>query len=150
MNFMSVSRFRSFAFSRKKTLAASRFRSFALSCKKTVPLYLLCAAFPLGCARTAGGRTEVRYWTGWTGPALAAQKQLVTRFNREHPRLHVRVVSVTGSYNKVRIAFAGGATPDVVSAVWADELAGYAMRGALTPLEGWLGQSGRSGREFMP
>jgi len=130
----------------------SRFRSFPFS--RSLPVWVLCGlvcGFSLiGCARSQSDRLEIRYWTGWTGPALAAQKRLVYRFNREHPRLHVRIVNVAGSYNKVRIAFAGGATPDVVSAVWADELAGYAMRGALTPLDDWLRRSGRSGSEYMP
>jgi multiple sugar transport system substrate-binding protein len=103
-----------------------------------------------GCTPPSDGRLEVRYWTGWTGPALEAQKNLVAEFNREHPRLRVRIISVGGSYDKVRIAFAGGATPDVISAVWAEELAGYAMRGALTPLDDRLKRSGRSGQEFMP
>src|SRR5207253_4774611 len=109
-------------------------------------LRVLCAlcSLPLaGCSSAPATRREVRYWTGWTGPALAAQKRLAARFNAEHPRLRVRVISVAGSYNKVRIAFAGGATPDVISAVWADELAGYAMRGALAPLEDRLKVSRR-------
>src|SRR6185437_14979018 len=63
---------------------------------------VLASLLAAGCARSSDPRVEVRYWTGWTGPALAAQKQLVARFNQEHPRLHVRVVSVAGSYNKVR------------------------------------------------
>jgi multiple sugar transport system substrate-binding protein len=111
---------------------------------------VLCVLILVGCARRSDDHLEIRYWTGWTGPALAAQKRLAARFNQEHPRLRVRVVSVTGSYDKVRIAFAGGAPPDVTSAVWADELAGYAMRGALTPLEERFRRSGRSGQEYMP
>jgi len=113
-------------------------------------LFAVACGWLTGCARPHGDRLEVRYWTGWTGRALAAQQRLVARFNQEHPRLTVRVTSVAGSYQKVRIAFAGGATPDVVSAVWADELAGYAMRGALTPLDDWLRRSGRSGKDYMP
>jgi len=74
----------------------------------------------------------------------------VEEFNRTHPNIRVRILSVGGSYQKVRISFAGGATPDVVSAVWADELAGYAMRGVLTPLDGFMQRSGRSGDEFVP
>ena len=93
---------------------------------------------------------EVRYWTGWTGHELETQRQLVDEFNQTHPGIHVRISSVANSYNKVRIAFAGGATPDVCSAVWADELAGYALRGVLTPLDPYLTNSGRSMGEFVP
>ena len=101
-------------------------------------LLLLLASFASGCAGRAEGRgpVEIRYWTGWTGHQLDAQKRLVDEFNRTHPHIRVRVLSVAGSYQKVRIAFAGGATPDVCSAVWADELAGYAIRGVLRPLDG--------------
>ena len=93
---------------------------------------------------------EIRYWTGWTGEALAAQRELVAEFNRTHPEVRVSIHSVGGSYNKVRIAFAGGVTPDVCSAVWADELAGYAMRGVLRPLDEDLRRSGRSAPESGP
>jgi multiple sugar transport system substrate-binding protein len=105
-----------------------------------------------GCAGPAagGGPVEIRYWTGWTGKELDAQKELAAEFERSHPNIRVRVLSVAGAYNKMRIAFAGAATPDVASCVWADELAGYAMRGVLTPLDDLMQRSGRSGDEFVP
>ncbi len=105
-----------------------------------------------GCGgkAAAGGPVEIRYWTGWTGHELDAQKELVEEFNRTHPNIRVRLLSVAGSYQKVRIAFAGGSTPDVSSAVWADELAGYAMRGVLRPLDETMARSGRSPEEFVP
>jgi multiple sugar transport system substrate-binding protein len=81
---------------------------------------------------------------------MAVQKRLVDEFNRTHPNVRVRILSVGGSYQKVRISFAGGATPDVCSAVWADELAGYALRGVLTPLDRYLAAAGRSGEEYVP
>src|SRR5687767_13822739 len=107
----------------------------------TSVLLLLCLS---GCAPAASDRgpVEIRYWTGWTGHELDAQKRLVEEFNRTHTDVRVRILSVAGSYQKVRIAFAGAATPDVVSAVWADELAGYAMRGVLSPLDDRLRESG--------
>ncbi|MFN3651216.1 MAG: ABC transporter substrate-binding protein [Armatimonadota bacterium] len=111
------------------------------------------AALPLaaGCdAPSADGVTEIRYWTGWTGHELDVQKRLVAEFNRTHPGIRVRILSVANAYQKVRIAFAGGATPDVCSAVWADELAAYAMRGVLLPLDEFLHESGRSGEEWLP
>jgi len=103
-----------------------------------------------GGGASAKGPVEIRYWTGWTGDELNAQKRLVEEFNRAHPGIRVLILSVAGSYTKVRIAFAGGATPDVCSAIWADELAGYAMRGVLTPLDGLLARSGRRTDEFVP
>lgn len=107
-----------------------------------------------GCARrTASGPTEIVYWTGWSGAEFDVQKQLVDEFNRTHPQIHVRLLSQFGNsgYQKVRIAFAGGATPDVMSTVWAEELASYAMRGVLTPLDTSMRRSGRDlDREFVP
>ena len=105
-----------------------------------------------GCGNRRSGRepVEIRYWTGWTGHELDSQKRLVDEFNRTHPGIRVRILSVAGSYQKVRIAFAGGATPDVCSAIWADELAGYAMRGVLHPLDDFLARSGRTMAEFVP
>lgn len=116
---------------------------------------ILCIA-PLttGCARPASQKvTEIVYWTGWSGHEFEAQERLIAEFNRTHPHIHVRILSQFGTsgYQKVRIAFAGGATPDVMSTVWADELAAYALRGVLTPLTPYLARSGRDvGREYTP
>ena len=98
----------------------------------------------------SGGKVQIVYWTGWTGHELDIQKRLVARFNREHPNIHVKILSVANSYQKVKIAFAGASTPDVCSAIWSNELAGYAVRGMLTPLDTYMKESGRSGDEFMP
>jgi ABC-type glycerol-3-phosphate transport system substrate-binding protein len=124
-------------------------RTAAASCLILAGLSML---FLPGCGGSAEGRgpVEVRYWTGWTGPALATQKELAAAFERSHPGIRVRVLSVAGSYQKVRISFAGGTTPDLCSAIWADELAGYAMRGVLRPLDGYLARSGRAGSEWVP
>ncbi len=73
------------------------------------------------------------------GPRTEVQKKLVAEFNRTHPGIRVRILSVAGSYQKVKIAFATGAVPDVCSAVWSHELAGYAFRGVLEPLDGYMG-----------
>ena len=107
-----------------------------------------------GCAgRSGNGVTEIVYWTGWSGHELDVQRDLIREFNATHPTVHVRILSQFGNsgYQKVRIAFAGGATPDVMSTVWADELASYAMRGVLSPLDGYLQSAGRSlEKEWVP
>ena len=122
---------------------------------------LLCLAIALcaplgGCGRTkkSAQPTEIVYWTGWSGHELEAQQQLIAEFNRTHANIRVRLLTQfnsSGSYQKVRIAFAGGATPDVMSTVWANELTAYAMRDVLTPLDTYLQRSGRDlEREFTP
>ena len=97
-----------------------------------------------------GKKTEIVYWTGWSGPELTLQESLAADFNRQNRDVRVRVLSQSGGYQKVRIAFAGGATPDLMSTVWAEEFASYALRGVLTPLDDYLLRSGRSLKEFTP
>jgi multiple sugar transport system substrate-binding protein len=108
-----------------------------------------------GCSTVrANGPTEIVYWSGWSGHEFDVQTRLIEEFNRTHPDVHARILTQfnnQSSYQKVRIAFAGGATPDVMSTVWDRELAGYAMRDVLEPLDGYLKQSGRDiDREYTP
>lgn len=95
-------------------------------------------------------KTVIRYWTGWTGVEMESQKRIIKRFNEQHPDIEVQINTVASSYEKVKIAFASGSPPDVCSAIWADDLASYAMRGALTPLDAYIEKSGRHGDEYMP
>jgi multiple sugar transport system substrate-binding protein len=121
-----------------------------------IPLTIAGAAALIlsGCsAHKASDKVEIVYWTGWTGHELDELQGLVDEFNRSHPRIHVRMFCQFGQsgYQKVRIAFEGNATPDVMSTVWADELAAYAKRDLLEPLDGPMQKSHRSfDREFVP
>jgi multiple sugar transport system substrate-binding protein len=115
---------------------------------------LLLGALPLaaGC-RTDSAGDELIYWTGWSGHEYDLQRELIDEYNARNPPRPVRLLTQFASnavYQKVRVALAGGSTPDVLSAVWPDELAGYALRGVLTPLDEFLAGSGRSIREFTP
>src|ERR1700678_381244 len=118
-------------------------------------IIVMCASLS-GCTHRKGSSepTEIVYWTGWSGHELDTQQQLIAEFNKTHPRIRVRLLTQfnsEGSYQKVRIAFAGGATPDVMSTVWATDLTAYAMRDVLTPLDDSLRRSGRDiDREFTP
>ena len=97
---------------------------------------LLLGLLAASCGQVAReGPVEIRYWTGWTGHELAVQRSLIRVFNQTHPHIRVKILCVAGSYQKVPIAIAGGDTPDVCSAVWSDQLYGYASRGALEPLD---------------
>ena len=125
---------------------------------RTICLLALFSGVVLGATGCTSGYhgpgVEIVYWTGWSGHELKAIRKLVDEFNRTHPDIHVRMVSqfTSGSqYEKVRIAFAGGTTPDVMSTVWAEDLASYAMRGVLTPLDPYLKQAGRNvNTEYTP
>ena len=105
-----------------------------------------------GCRADSAG-DELIYWTGWSGHEYDLQRELIEEYNARNPARPVRLLTQFASnavYQKVRVALAGGSTPDVLSAVWPDELAGYAMRGVLTPLDDFLSRSGRSIQEFTP
>ncbi len=104
-------------------------------------------------AKQKKGPVEIVYWTGWSGDEQNIQQELVDEFNKTHPNIRVRLLSQFSlqGYQKVRIAFAGAATPELMSTVWAEELPAYAMRGVIEPLEGYLKASGRDvNKEFTP
>ncbi len=119
-----------------------------------VALIVLLLLLPAGCSSVrTGGPVQIVYWTGWSGHELDVQQRLIDQFNQTHPGIHVRLLSQFGAngYQKVRIAFAGGVTPDVMSTVWANELASYAARGVLMPLDDDLRKSKRSvDKEYAP
>lgn len=92
-------------------------------------------------ARTVDGRTEISYWTGWGGREFEALRVLIDEYNRSQNHTFVRWTYVANDYNKMRIAFAGGDTPDVCSTVWADDIADYAERNAIVPLDPYLAAS---------
>ena len=100
--------------------------------------------------RVVNGRTEIVYWTGWAGKEFDALRALIDEYNRRQDRVFVKWTYVANDYNKMRIAFAGGDTPDVCSTVWVDDIADYAERGALTPLDPYLAGSNRSLGEYSP
>jgi len=91
------------------------------------------------------------YWTGWTGKEMGVLQKIIDRFNASQDRIHCRMVTLAGVYQKVRIAFAGGDVPDLLSTIWAEELASYAIRGVLEPLDPYMETSGRDfSKEYMP
>jgi len=118
-----------------------------------IAVFAALVAYNDGASHDRNGVVQITYWTGWTGREFDVQKKLVEEFNRTHARVNVRMISV-GSYGgvnqKVKVALSTGAVPDVCSAVWSHELAGYAFRGVLDPLDTYMAKSGRRGDEFMP
>ena len=87
------------------------------------------------CIRSAD--RSLRFWAmGREGEVVG---ELLAEFEREHPRLTVRVEQLpwTAAHEKLLTAFAGDATPDVAQLgnTWIAELAAL---GALEPLERWL------------
>lgn len=92
----------------------------------------------------------LNYWTGWSGFEFDVLQGLVDKFNGEHPDIFVNMTTVFGQYDKVLTAIAGGNPPDVVSAVWLDQLVSMAARGALTPVTSYAEASGIDGSAYFP
>lgn len=117
-------------------------------------LALFAALFALACpaafAVPSNQRVTIHYWTGWTGQELAALQRLARKFEQSHPTIAVNVLSVAGAYEKVRIAFAGGAPPDICSALWPEDLPDFVVHGYVQPLDGFFAQSGRTLDEWYP
>lgn len=114
---------------------------------------LLLVAGQPGSAETHAprGPVEIVYWTGWSGHELEIQRGLIEKFEKANPNIKVRIMTVAGSYEKVTISLAAGNPPDLMSAVWLEELASYAMRGALRPLDDYAKASGRNYQEeYIP
>lgn len=78
-------------------------------------------------------------------------QKIIDRFNASQDRIYCRLSTVMGVYQKVRISFAGGNVPDLLSCIWMEELAGYAVRGTLEPLDSYMKKSGRDFKsEYLP
>lgn len=133
----------------------SRVRWTFHSLKSDLAVLAAMAGLCLGIFFLAGGRehrvngkTRITYWTGWTGPELKILQSLVDEYNQSHGDVFVKMTSIGGSYQKMKIAFAAGDTPDVCSSVWADDIADYALRGGLTPLDSFLASSDRGPGDY--
>lgn len=98
-------------------------------------------------ARTQN-KTRVTLWVGWAGEELDKLNGFVKEFNAQHPEIDVQTTSIADSYQKMKIAFAGDDTPDLCATVWTHELADYALRGALEPLDPYLAQSERKPQDY--
>ncbi|MDQ3700413.1 MAG: ABC transporter substrate-binding protein [Chloroflexota bacterium] len=101
-----------------------------------------------------GGKAPVRltYWKSLVGPRHDAQVALVESFNASRPDVHV-TLEHAGEYSaaadKLRIALASGAAPDVAMLAVNTDLPAFARGGALQPLDpffrGGAGDSGNGG-----
>ena len=93
-------------------------------------------------SETVNGRKQIVCWHGWAGDEAQALQRAVDVYNRSQTNVHVKMVSIAGSYEKMKIAFAGGDTPDVCSTVWGSEIVDYAIRDTLEPLDAYMKKDG--------
>ncbi len=101
-------------------------------------------ALPAGCTprRGPGGRLRLDYWEKWVRFEGEAMKKVVDAFNRRHPDLLVEYLTGTlGIDRKLTIATAGGDPPDLCG-LWDTNVAPFADRAALTPLDELMARDG--------
>ncbi len=116
---------------------------------------LLVLLFPLGgcgqadTARTPDGRLIVTYWEKWTGFEGDAIQGVIDDFNATQDAIFVRRLTVSQIEQKVLLATAGGNPPDLAG-LWDHNVASYAERGALTPLDRRLAEAGIDASHYLP
>lgn len=101
-------------------------------------LLILILAIPLlaGCVRRVEDRTTIVWWQFWTDPtARPIIEELVSTFEGENPDIDVELVDLTWSegYQKIVVAFASGATPDVLE-LGSDWVAEFSQKDLLLDL----------------
>lgn len=98
----------------------------------------------------AQNQAFLNYWTGWSGFEFDVLQSLVDRFNAENPATFINMVTVSGQYDKVLTAIAGGNPPDVVSAVWLSQLVSMAAHGGFTPITQFAETDNITGESYFP
>lgn len=93
----------------------------------------------------------LNYWTGWSGFEFDELQAQVDKFNEANAGdTFVNMTTVFGQYEKVLTAIAGGNPPDVVSAVWLNQLVSMAARDGLQPVTAYAERDGITGEEYFP
>jgi ABC-type glycerol-3-phosphate transport system substrate-binding protein len=115
----------------------------------------LCALAVLACSRPKrDGPVRLTYWEKWTGAEAAAMQAAVDAFNASQTRIRVDFVSMAQIDRKLIAATAGGAPPDLAG-IWLPQIAAFADRDALLPLDPFIAADARraaesAGRPFDP
>lgn len=87
-------------------------------------------------AKTADGRTIIRFWQFWTEPRVKAViTHAIEEFETENPEFKVEVTDLTwdNGFQKIVAAFAAGRVPDLLE-LGSDWITQFADRGALMDL----------------
>jgi ABC-type glycerol-3-phosphate transport system substrate-binding protein len=120
----------------------------------TAAMCLAGAAWMSGCDRAPGGGDrpiEITYWTrSWWGdpaqyqgeekiPVPQWQREQIERFEAMHPNVRIDMqIDPGGRGDKIRVAFAGGAPPDVFHGAPDTEFMMWADLGFLEPIDPYL------------
>lgn len=106
-------------------------------------------ALPACAPHDDDGRIHIVYWEKWSGAEADAMQRTVDAFNRSQDRIFVEFLSVGGGIDRtVLLATAGGDPPDIAG-VWPQQLASWADRQALTPLDDLIRADGGTPEAFL-
>jgi len=95
------------------------------------------------------GRVRVSYWEKWTGMEKEAMEVVIRDFNRSQSRIWVDYQSVSQYQHKTLIATAGGDPPDIAGLLAAD-IADFAEKNALVPLDDLMRGTHLRRESFLP
>jgi multiple sugar transport system substrate-binding protein len=98
----------------------------------------------------AGNRTDIEFWSGWTGHEGQVFQSLVNRFNREHPSIYVHNFGGVQDDTKTIRAITAGVPPDAFFVWNTGYLGPLAANGAIQPLDGRMASGGLRERDFVP
>jgi multiple sugar transport system substrate-binding protein len=98
-----------------------------------------------------GPDVELSYWNGFTGGDGPFMQDLVDQFNEEHDNITVKSNTIQWAdfYQRVPAAVQSGQGPDV-GAMHADQIATFAARDIIVPLDDLAGQIGLTEDDFTP
>src|SRR5436190_23553304 len=97
----------------------------------------------------ADNRVHITYWEKWTGFEGDAIRAVVDEFNRSQDHIKVELLTISAIQNKLLLATAGGAPPDV-SGIWSYLVPQYADAHALTRLDDYCREAGIGPEDYVP
>ncbi|MCC6729208.1 MAG: ABC transporter substrate-binding protein [Chthonomonadales bacterium] len=112
--------------------------------------------FPAGCRRAdadrdAQGRTIVSVWHPWGGTSTPRIERVLAAYRRAHPDIALRVLFTPNDLSnnqKFFTSVAAGRPPDVIF-VDGPQVAEWAERGALQPLDSYLKEAGVRATDYF-
>ncbi len=113
---------------------------------------LLMAFGPRPNAKIPPGRIVITYWEKWGGDQAAAMKRIVDSFNDTvgaQQGIYVQYLSLTNVDRKTLTATAAGVPPDVAG-LWERNVAPFAARRALLPLDKLAQSHGLTKSHYKP
>lgn len=97
-----------------------------------------CSGRTSPAAAGGGDIIELTYWPAPNPQEMQLADTLVSRWNRLHPRIHVRMQAIPVSQSTEEVllaAIAGKTTPDICSNIWPGALHEYTRAGGLIALD---------------